>query len=80
MTVQEDLTGTDAERRLKMLVDSYRLRCLWFLRPDFYPRSRAERVRVLDLIQRHGDREAFREAADLRRWLSPDSSAMSAAS
>lgn len=62
------------------LVDEQRIACLWFLRPDFYPTTDAERLRVLELIERRGDRQAFRRAATLRRWLSPTSSAASAGS
>ena len=62
------------------LVDEYRLRCLWFLRSDYYPATDAERLKVLAYIQRHGDREAFRRAAEVRQWLSRTSSAPSAAS
>ena len=62
------------------LVDEYRTRCLWFLRPDYYPSSLQERLQVLGYIERHGDREAFRRAATLKRWLLPDSSAPSAGS
>ena len=54
---------------LYALVDEYRERCLWFLRKDYYPATRAEALRVLDSIQRQGDVEAFRRAADLRQWL-----------
>ncbi len=62
------------------LVDEYRRRCLWFLREDYYPTTDAERRRMLSYIQRHGDADAFRRAAEIRRWLSPTSSAGSAAS
>jgi hypothetical protein len=62
------------------LVDRCRIQCLWFLRPDFYPRNLQERLRVLDQIERHGDREAFLHAGRLRRWLSASSSAPSAGS
>jgi hypothetical protein len=62
------------------LVDEYRDRCLWFLREDFYPDSDAGRLRVLGYIQRHGDRAAYRRAAELRRWLSRRSSERSAVS
>lgn len=62
------------------LVDEYRIRCLWFLRPDYYPSTQAERLRVLDAIARHGDRDAFLRAARMRQWLSRKSSAPSAAS
>lgn len=62
------------------LVNEYRARCLWFLRPDYYPRSTEERLRVLGYIERYGDREAFRKAAEVRQWLSHPSSAKSAGS
>jgi len=62
------------------LVDEYRLRCLWFLRPDYYPSTDAERIRVLLYIERHGDRDAYRRAREMRRWLSQTSSARSAVS
>ncbi len=60
------------------LVDEYRVRCLWFLRPDYYPATLGERLRTLGYIERHGDREAFRRAATLKRWLSRDSNGPSA--
>ena len=62
------------------LVDEYRLRCLWFLRPDYYPSTDSERFKVLLYIERHGDRDAYRRAREMRRWLSQTSSAPSAAS
>jgi hypothetical protein len=48
------------EAARRRLIDDYRSRCLWFLRPDYYPSSPAERERVLSLIAQHGDQEAFR--------------------
>ena len=68
-------TREDVDR----LVDEYRVRCLWFLREDYYPATDAERLRVLDEIARQGDRDAFRRAGELRQWLSRRSSADSAA-
>ncbi|MGH7558880.1 MAG: hypothetical protein ACREMD_14070 [Gemmatimonadota bacterium] len=62
------------------LVDRYRTECLWFLREDYYPRTDAERLRILGYIERYGDREAWRTAADLRRWLSRASSVTSSGS
>lgn len=62
------------------LVDEYRDRCLWFLRRDFYPADRAEVLRTLTYIERHGDRDGYRRSAEIRRWLSPDSNAVSAGS
>lgn len=70
----------DLETAVNALVDEYRTSCLWFLRADYYPASDEQRARVLDYIQRHGDRRAYLRAATLRRWLSPTSSERSVAS
>ena len=59
------------EEAVKVLVDEYRVRCLWFLRADYYPMTREARLRVLDYVQRYGDRDAYVRAAVLRQWLSP---------
>lgn len=69
-----------ARREMDRLIDTYRARCLWFLREDYYPSTDEQRIQVLAYIQRYGDREAYRRAAEVRRWLSPTSSAPSAAS
>lgn len=71
---------TAVAEAVNRLMDEYRLRCLWFLRGDYYPTTDDERQRVLDYIQRHGDRRAFLRAAEVRQWLSRSSSARSAAS
>ena len=73
------VAGTIPES-VNRLVDEYRHRCLWFLCSDYYPETDTQRLRVLEYIERHGDREAFRRAAEIRRWLSRTSSAPSAAS
>jgi Ran GTPase-activating protein (RanGAP) involved in mRNA processing and transport len=75
-----DPPAESAEAELRRLVDDYRTRCLWFLREDFYPETREEALRVLEQIERNGDREAFIRAGKIRRWLSQTSSAPSAAS
>ena len=62
------------------LVDEYRVSCLWFLRPDFYPRTQAERIHVLQSIERHGTVDAYKQARTLRQWLSLHSSDRSVAS
>lgn len=66
-------------RKVNELVDEYRSQCLWFLRPDFYPTTVADALRVLDYIERYGNRDAFRKAAELRQWLSQNFNATSAA-
>ena len=65
---------------LRALIDEYRARCLWFLKPDYYPSTDGEALRVLDAIERHGDRAAFQRSSEIRQWLSPISSAPSAGS
>jgi hypothetical protein len=64
-----DDRASEIPEAVNRLVDEYRRRCLWFLRVDFYPENDADRIKVLDYIERHGDREAFRRAAKIRRWL-----------
>jgi hypothetical protein len=63
-------TRTEAAAAVNALVDEYRTRCLWFLRPDWYPASLEDRLRALDYIERRGDNAAFRRARALREWLS----------
>ncbi|MCK6459531.1 MAG: hypothetical protein L6Q95_06510 [Planctomycetes bacterium] len=75
--ILDEKQAADAVNRL---VDEYRVRCLWFLREDFYPSTLAERLQALGYIERHGDLEAFRRAAELKRWLSRNSNAPSAGS
>jgi hypothetical protein len=67
-------------RAFNALVDEYRTRCLWFLRTDYYPATREQRLRVLDRVQRYGDQFAYVRAATLRRWLLQNSSAPCAGS
>ena len=74
------LPSLETDAALRELVDEYRDRCLWFLRRDYYPATTEEARRVLDAIQRHGDRDGFRRAARIRQWLSPASSATSVGS
>jgi hypothetical protein len=68
----------EANEAVDRLVDEYRVRCLWFMRPDYYPATQEERLRALSYIERHGDREAFIRAGKLRQWYSHRSSATSA--
>ena len=62
------------------LVDEYRIRCLWFMRPDYYPATLEQRLRTLSYIEQRGDREAFQRAGELRQWFSRHSSGTSAGS
>jgi hypothetical protein len=68
------------QQTLRRLIDEYRVRCLWFVREDYYPQSVAEQMRVLDAIERYGDRSGFQRAVQLKKWLSLPSSEPSASS
>jgi hypothetical protein len=75
-----DSLNPEAAAALRTLVDEYRTRCLWFLEPDYYPATQGEALRVLEAIERHGDRAAFQRSSEIRQWLSQNSSAASAGS
>jgi hypothetical protein len=72
------MDAESVQRNLRKLVDEYRQRCLWFLRQDYYPRTRSEALRVLRYIEQHGDVRAFRRVAPLKQWLLQNSSEPSA--
>jgi hypothetical protein len=67
-------------RAIDALVDECRSVALWFLKPDYYPRTDDERRRVLYDIQKHADVERYKRAARLQEWLSAHSSVASASS
>jgi hypothetical protein len=62
------------QERVNALVDTYRDRCLWFLRRDFYPADVESALRALDHIRRHGDLKAFQQAGEIYHRLSSLSS------
>lgn len=72
---RDERVDVEAFRRF---VDRNRAQCLWFLRQDYYPQTPAECLTVVRLIERHGDRRAFQDAARFRQWLSHHSSETSA--
>ena len=76
----EPQNSAELRAEVARLVDEQRSRCLWFLRPDYYPESDEEIERTLRAIERSGDQNAFRRARKLRQWLSPTSNARSAGS
>lgn len=77
---QSPASHEDLARAIDLLVDEARGDALWFLRPDYLPRTDAERRRVLQAIQKHSDLERYQRAARLQEWLSRYSSAASASS
>jgi len=78
-TTMAPASHSEIAEAVNELADQYRDRCLWFLRPDYYPASDTERLRVLDYIARHGDLAAYRRAGRLKQWLLLSTSAPSAA-
>jgi hypothetical protein len=65
------------EEELAALVEEYRDRCLWFLRPDYLPTTHEEMLQALELIERYGDRAGFERAEEIKAWLLPLSKATS---
>jgi len=61
--------------RLPELIDEYRDRCLWFLRQDYVPKTTAEILKTLDLIEQYGDRAGYERAEEIKAWLSQNSKA-----
>lgn len=66
MTIMSSTTFAD----IHVLVEEYRDRCLWFLKPGFSPTTAEEALRTLDLIERYGDRAAYQRAERLKKWVS----------
>lgn len=71
MDPSENAAGAPTAVAINELIDRYRHRCLWFLRPDYYPTTREEQLQALRYIERYGDLEAFQRVGVLKRWLSP---------
>lgn len=76
MLPHDDQIAAEIDR----FIDEHRATSLWFLRPDYYPRTADERARVLQVIERHADLATYQRARTLRQWLSLHSSEPSAAS
>lgn len=73
-------TPAGVAQAVDRLVDECRAQCLWYARPDYYPRTDQERLEVLEAIQERCDLAVFRRAGVLKAWLSPRSSVASASS
>lgn len=78
LTLQAPPAPSDVRVAIDALVDACRVRCLWYMRTDYYPRTDPERLSVLDAIQARCDTATFRRAGALRTWLSRPSSDASA--
>ena len=70
--------GTDLEAAVDRLVDECRSQCLWYVRPDYYPRTDGERLEILQAIQERATLAVFQRAGALKVWLSRRSSDESA--
>ena len=66
----QTLTKDEIDAAINRLVELNRLRCFWFAPGEYLPANDVQRLRALDHIERHGDREAFMRARELRDWLS----------
>ena len=52
------------------LVRQCRAHCLWFLDQDVMPDARDAQLRVLEYVERYGNRDEFIRARRLKQWLS----------
>ena len=68
----------DVYKLINRLVDDFRDQALWVLRPDYYPRTDAECLQVLDYIEQRSDLATFRRVAAARQCLLRTSSERSA--
>jgi len=62
-------TRREMEEAVVQLVEANRARCLWFASIDYLPATDAERLRALQHVERHGNRQAFVRARELRDWV-----------
>jgi hypothetical protein len=67
-------THAEVVRAVDALVEECRVESLWYLRPDYHPRTDRERQQVLGAIQERCGRDVFRRAGVLKAWLSLHSS------
>jgi hypothetical protein len=74
-----NVTADNVLAQVNVLVDEYRVQCLWFWREDYHPASLAEAWQALQYIERHGDLLALQRVAPLKQWLSRNSNAASVA-
>jgi hypothetical protein len=80
---QRSTASTDHDRlaeEIDRLVDECRVDHLWYQRADYYPGNDAERLQLLDAIQKRANLDVFRRAGALKAWLSRLSSGESAGS
>jgi hypothetical protein len=68
------------EAAVDRLVDECRSQSLWYVRPDYYPRTDVERLEILQAIQERSTLAVFQRAGALKAWLSRRSSDESASS
>ena len=62
-------SAAEARHETLALWERNRLRCGWFLRENFTPRTRDELVRCLGMLAQHGDRATYVRARKLMRCL-----------
>ena len=62
-------TRREIEEAVTQLIEANRARCLWFAPVDYLPATDEERLHALQHIERHGNRQAFVRARELRDWV-----------
>lgn len=54
---------------VRALLDENRVRCAWFLRQDFTPRTSGDIKIALEALAQRGDRKTHRRAMELMRQI-----------
>lgn len=76
-TILDSVGASEVNATIDELVETHRARCLWYLRPDYFPQTDVERFAVLEAIQKCAGLDAFRRAGELKQCLLRTSSARS---
>jgi hypothetical protein len=72
MLADENLSialSLDIKKQVLELWEKNRLRCGWFIRPDFIPQTREDFFYCLELITKQGDRTTYVLARKLLKCL-----------
>ncbi len=59
----------DRMAEIEALVEANRATCLWFYDAAFRPDTPPKALQALESIVRHGSRDAFVRASELKEWL-----------
>jgi len=53
------------ETDINRFIDEQRPECLWFVRKDYYPDTKKQKIYILRQIQKNGNLDAFKKAGEI---------------